>query len=363
MADLALDLDPPTVQFHELLGQGQAESRALLGTGVVPADLSELLEDGRLVLGRDSDPRVGDGDGEHAFGRPRGEANPAALRGELHGVGQEVQQDLLHLPLVGDHVLEPLVHGLAERDPVPGCPLPHQGQGIVQGGGQMEPIELQLEPSGLHLGQVEDVVDQGEEMPARGQDVLQVLGLLLVHLPKHPLGQDLREAEDGVQRGPELVGHVGEELGLVAAGGLQQPTLVLDLVKEPGVLDGEGRLRGEGREEPDDVRIERAWPLARDDQDADDLVLAEQRNPEQRAMPGVDQRVPDGTLVGALDGDVGDLDRLAQARHLGRQSLAPGDRGHPPGRRQDRGVPLIDVVARTKPELFPGLDVLPDLAG
>ena len=129
---------------------------------------------------------------------------------------------------------------------MPGRPLPDQGQGIVQGGGQMEPPQLQLEPSGLHLGQVENVVDQGEEMPARGQDVLEVLGLLLVHLPEHPLGQDLREAEDRVQRRPELVGHVGQELGLVAAGRLEQAALVRDLAEEPGVLDGESGLGGEG---------------------------------------------------------------------------------------------------------------------
>ena len=140
---------------------------------------------------------------------------------------------------------------------MPGRPLPNQGQGIVEGGGQMEPPELQLQPAGLHLGQVEDVVDQGEEMPARGQDVLQVLGLLLVHLPEHPLGQHLREAEDRVQRRPQLVGHVGEELGLVAARGLELPALVLDLPEEPSVLDGEGRLGGEGLEQLDDLRRER----------------------------------------------------------------------------------------------------------
>jgi hypothetical protein len=36
----------------------------------------------------------------------------------------------------------------------------------------MEPPELQLQPAGLHLGQIENVVDQGEQMPARGEDVL-----------------------------------------------------------------------------------------------------------------------------------------------------------------------------------------------
>jgi hypothetical protein len=35
-----------------------------LRAGVVPADLAEFLEDGRLILGRDPDPGVADGDGD-----------------------------------------------------------------------------------------------------------------------------------------------------------------------------------------------------------------------------------------------------------------------------------------------------------
>jgi hypothetical protein len=36
------------------------------------------------------------------------------------------------------------------------------------------------------------------------------------------------------------VRHVGEELGLVTAGGLKLGALVRDLPEEPGVLNGEG---------------------------------------------------------------------------------------------------------------------------
>src|SRR5262245_21830947 len=102
MARLALNPDPPAVQLHELLRERQPEPGALLLAGVVSPDLAELLEDRRLILGRDPDPRVADGDRDAVVGRCGNEADPAALRGELHRVGQEVQQDLLHLPLVHD---------------------------------------------------------------------------------------------------------------------------------------------------------------------------------------------------------------------------------------------------------------------
>jgi hypothetical protein len=75
-AHLALDPDSSPVQFHELLGQGQPKPRALLRAGVVPADLAEFLEDRRLILRRDPDPRVTDGNGDDVGGRCRTEADP-----------------------------------------------------------------------------------------------------------------------------------------------------------------------------------------------------------------------------------------------------------------------------------------------
>jgi hypothetical protein len=102
----------------------------------------------------------------------------------------------------------------------------------------VEPSELQLEPAGLHLGEVKDVVDQGEKMLAGAEDVLEVLGLLLVDLTEHPFRQHLREADDGVQRGAEFMGHVGKELGLVAARRLELPAFVFDLPKQPRILNG-----------------------------------------------------------------------------------------------------------------------------
>ena len=58
--------------------------------------------------------------------------------------------------------------------------------------------------------------------------------------------EHLGEADDRVQRRPKLMGHVGQELGLVPARRLQLLALVLDLAVKAGVLDGQGRLGGEG---------------------------------------------------------------------------------------------------------------------
>src|SRR5262249_21877227 len=63
---------------------------------------------------------------------------------------------------------------------------------------------------------------------------------------EHALGEHFRESDDGVEGGAELVRHVGEELGLVAAGRLKLGALVRDLLEQPGILDRQGRLRAKG---------------------------------------------------------------------------------------------------------------------
>ena len=196
-------------------------------------------------------------------------------------------------------------------------------------------------------------------MPAGGQDVLQVLGLLLVHLAEHPLGQHLREAEDRVQGRPQLVGHVGEELGLVAARRLELPALVRDLAEEAGVLDGQRRLGGEGLEQLDDLRRERAGRLPVDREPADQLVFAQHRDGEQRAGARAEEDVAEGPAIGILYGDVGNLDRLARHRHASLDALTLAGR-RAPGEGHNL---LVKVVGRAEVEGFGRLVVLEDRAG
>src|SRR5262249_38332672 len=90
LAQLALNSKPTPGHLMYLRGHVPGGPRPLLPSGVVPADLTELLEDRRLILRRDPDPRVADGNRGDIRGRRGGEADPARLRCELHGIGQEV---------------------------------------------------------------------------------------------------------------------------------------------------------------------------------------------------------------------------------------------------------------------------------
>ncbi len=68
-------------------------------------------------------------------------------------------------------------------------------------------------------------------MLPRGEDIVGILGLLVVKFTEHAFLQDFREANDSIERGAQLVGHVGEKFGLVPVGSFDLPALVLNLAE------------------------------------------------------------------------------------------------------------------------------------
>ena len=77
------------------------------------------------------------------------------------------------------------------------------------------------------------------------QRLLRLLGAEPRRVADHHLGQ----ADDGVERGAQLMAHAGDELRLVLARFRQLTVLVLDFVEQPHVLDRDHRLVGERLDE------------------------------------------------------------------------------------------------------------------
>ena len=69
-----------------------------------------------------------------------------------------------------------------------------------------------------------------------------LLGRLDISAVRHQFGI----AQDRVERGTQLVAHVGEELRLVLARFGKLLALFLDLVEQTDILDGDRRLVSEG---------------------------------------------------------------------------------------------------------------------
>ena len=92
----------------------------------------------------------------------------------------------------------------------------------------------------LHLRNIEHVVDQIEEMAAALLYALQHVPDWLGYLTVDLVQDQLRIAQDSVERRAQLMAHVGQELRLVLAGNFELLAFLADLAKEPGVLDSQG---------------------------------------------------------------------------------------------------------------------------
>jgi hypothetical protein len=123
---------------------------------------------------------------------------------------------------------------VGEVQPLLRRPGRHDVQGRLDAPAHVERAALEVEPAGLDLREVEDVVDDGEERVPAGADDLGQVPLLGGQLG---VEQELGHADDRVHRRADLVAHGGEEgaLGLggrlgLAAGTQQLADVVVDRV-------------------------------------------------------------------------------------------------------------------------------------
>lgn len=95
---------------------------------------------------------------------------------------------------------------------------PGQGLQIAEKGRQVHPHRGNLQPVPVNLVQVDDVIEdvaQGHGTDVNGIQTLALLGI------QPRLLQDTAQADDAVERGPQLVADGRDEGGLLPAGLLQ----------------------------------------------------------------------------------------------------------------------------------------------
>jgi hypothetical protein len=206
------------VELDQTAGKRQAQSCSTLRAA---AALAELLKDRLLVRRRDPRTGVGDPDVGPLPGVTRAHGDAPSRRGEAQGIGQQVEHHLPELAGVGLDRPQPGTGLQAQGDPMAAGLLLEQGQASRQQGGDSNGAQLELHGTRLHLGHVEDVVDQGQEVAPRVDHVAHVLGLLGVQLAEAAAGEDLGEADDGVEGGAQLVAHAGQEARLLVVDNLQ----------------------------------------------------------------------------------------------------------------------------------------------
>src|SRR5262249_8341456 len=149
---------------------------------------------------------------------------------------------------------------------------------------QIEIRHLQLHAPGLDLGEVEDVVDEGQQVSPRGMDVAEVSSCLSLRSPnmRSPsTSENPMMAFSGVASSRDMLAMNSD---LCRTRRLELADFLIDLAEQPGVLDDRGRRGGEGSEQPHSRRLELSWALARDGQHPDDSSSLSSGTPEQRAV-------------------------------------------------------------------------------
>jgi hypothetical protein len=217
------------LELREELHHGQSQPRALEFPRQAAVDLAEGPEQLLQPLRRDADATVGDADLEKFIERvgrqweapalprtarladlgPRNAAgvqgHPAALAAELHRIGEQVVEDLLDLARVRPNRAQ-ILRGIQTQVDVASLGfLPDDGQAVREQRRDLHRLEVERHLAGLHLGQVEDVVDQREQMLAAAEDVADEPPLLTGHLAHQAVPEHLGEADDGIQGRPQLV--------------------------------------------------------------------------------------------------------------------------------------------------------------
>src|SRR5262249_51991106 len=98
--------------------------------------------------------------------------------------------------------------------------------------------EFEYELPGLDLGEIQNIVDETEQMPAVGLKAFEYAKHLLGRLAVGPVRHQFGVPQDRVERRAQFVAHISKELRFVLACLFKLPALVLDFVEQPHVLDG-----------------------------------------------------------------------------------------------------------------------------
>ncbi len=212
--------------------QSQAGPAIVSRRGVIRLDKG--FEQPRLLRWRQADALIFHlKPQQHAIARFRVEAGAdrdRAAFGKFDGVSDEVQQNL---PQPQQIAAQPRRHvgidGLDQAQPLGGRPLAEQAEGVIDDLHQPELGFLQQQPTGLDLGQIQDVVENPQQMLGGVVDLEQGSPLLgRVDFLAEQIGQP----DDRVHRRADFVAHVGQKRALGPIGrfgrvlGLQQGRLL-----------------------------------------------------------------------------------------------------------------------------------------
>ena len=224
----------PACKADQAFHDRQPEAGAFVPPLIGLAGLEERIADPLEIVGRDADAGIGDAKHQPRSLDRGGNRHRAAALGELDGIGDEIQHDLLERARIAGHDGQILGRAGHEIDAVFPRLQRQQVAAIEQCRARRERLRRNLEIAGFHLGHVEDAVDHRQQMLA---GIVDQLGIFLaarrIQHQRVFLNDHFGEADDGVERRAQFVAHGGEKaalgrVGLLGGGARQIERLFLD---------------------------------------------------------------------------------------------------------------------------------------
>ena len=243
LASVTLRADGPAHELAEPLGDGQPQTGATMLARRRAVNLHEGFKHPRQLVAAHADSGIAHGKLDPILfvsrNALRSQGDGATLC-ELAGVREKVEEHLAHPREIGPHVAKAGVALELEDVTI----FPHEGSDrghqIVEHLADVKALEPKLHLAGFDFREIQDAVDQREEMlpgtldlsEVRDEEFFeflfsQILDLLLEHLAV---------TDDGVQRRPQLVAHVGEKAAFRLVGLIGVAACLTSIVESPGQL-------------------------------------------------------------------------------------------------------------------------------
>ncbi len=130
---------------------------------------------------------------------------------ELDRIAKKIDQDLSEAQRIAQQLLRNIVRDvdLQIQSLFVGLVRNHGGS-VVQHIGQAKTHMLQLQFAGLHLGDIQDVIDDAQQHGAGLVDLGNIVALLGLQFG---LQRNVGQADDGAHGGADFMAHVGQEPG------------------------------------------------------------------------------------------------------------------------------------------------------
>src|SRR6185312_14827706 len=199
------------MEFHEVPGNRQPQACSFPNTLCCGTDLIELIEDSLLLPFRDSGAGVLNAKTAEAALSRRSVHQDAASRGrELQGVAQQIEENLAESDSISIQNRVPL-NPHFQFDRFRNCALADAVYYSLHFGSRFEDFAAQFNFAGFDLAEIQDVINQLQQMLRVAMDMINKSALLVIQWSLDLFCQELREADNRMQRRAQFMAHAGEK--------------------------------------------------------------------------------------------------------------------------------------------------------